>query len=435
MGVEYRFERIPQLADVSLMVEKQGDMLVYEVLGPAPETFKRVVKHHFGWFNRVGPIAYLEDSNVYTLFLPPMPSKPHARMLETFIYSNMYPNPMPRVATIEVTADCQCRCVHCSAHRPSDSRPVMTRAEIERVVSQCLDMGIHGISYTGGEPLMRPDIEELVAMVPRDKARVSIFTNAVALTPEKARSLKAAGTYSVMISLDSPDPAEHDKLRRRPGTFEAVERGARAAVEAGLLVSLSTYTTPKYLREGKLTKVGELGAEWGVHEISVFNAVTTGRFLKEDEVMIDDDDRKATLAEADAFNKRHGCRPRMITKTWTNEGKGFSRYMGCMSGHYHFHITAQGDLTPCDLTPLSFGNVKSESIASIWARLSSHSAYCDRRIPCRMMSRDFREKYIDPIPEGASLPYPIDALDAAWECCSRNEDASEKGDRRMAGGA
>ncbi len=432
MRLEYRFERIPELSDVELTVENQGEKLIYHLSGPGSEKCKRILKHFFGWFNRCGPIACHDGANVYTHYFPPMPSKPHARMLEGFIYSNLYPNPMPRVATIEVTADCQCNCVHCSAHRPADPRPVLSRTTLEQVVSQVLEMGAHGISYTGGEPLMRPDLEELVSMVPQDKATVTIFTNALALTAERAASLKAAGLYSVMISLDSPDPEEHDRLRKRPGTFEAVKRGAQAAVEAGLVVSLSTYATPEFVREGKLSRVAELGAQWRVHEISVFNAVPTGRFLRACEVMVSDEDRQAILQVAEDLNKRYGRRPRIITKAWTNRGKGFSRYIGCMSGHYQFHVTAQGDLTPCDLTPLSFGNVNTESVADIWERLCSHSAYCERSSECRMMSPDFREKYIDPIPEGASLPYSIDELDAAWQRCDSYEEAPELGKRKVA---
>lgn len=432
MRLEYKFERIPELADVKITVENQGDKLVCDVTGPGSEKCKRVVKHFVTWFNRCGPIACHEGANVYTHYFPPMPSKAHGRMLEGWVYNNLYRNPMPRVATIEVTANCQCNCVHCSAHRPLDTRPVMSRFTIERVVSDTLEMGAHGISYTGGEPLTRPDLEELVAMVPRDKATVSIFTNAVALTPERAASLKAAGTYSLMISLDSPDPEEHDTLRRRPGTFDAVKRGARAAVEAGLVVSLSTYATPEFVRGGKLSRVADLATQWGVHEISVFNAVATGRFLKACEVMIDDNDRKAILEVAAEFNQRSGGRPRMVTKAWTNQGAGLSRYMGCMSGHYQFHVTAQGDLTPCDLTPLSFGNVNTESVPDIWKRLSTHSAYSRRRNDCRMMSQDFREKYIDPIPEGASLPYPIDKLDGTWDDEVTEEDAPELSERKVA---
>jgi MoaA/NifB/PqqE/SkfB family radical SAM enzyme len=432
MRLQYRFERIPELADVELMVENQGDKLVYELSGPGSDKCKRILKHFFGWFNRCGPISCHEGANVYTHYFPPMPSLPHARMLEGFIYNNLFRNPMPRVATIEVTANCQCNCVHCSAHRPSDKRPVLSRATIESVVAQVLDMGAHGISYTGGEPLMRPDLEDLIAMVPQDKATVTIFSNAVALTPERAASLKAAGLYSIMISLDSPDPEEHDRLRNRRGTFEAVKRGAQAAVEAGLVVNLSTYATPEYVREGKLNRVAELAAQWGVHEISVFNAVATGRYLKACEVMVSDEDRNAILEAAENLHKLYGRRPRIITKAWTNRGKGFSRYIGCMSGHYQFHVTAQGDLTPCDLTPLSFGNVNNETIADIWARLSSHSAYSERWNDCRMMSPDFREKYIDPIPEGASLPYPIDELDAACECSGSDEEALGFSERRVA---
>ncbi len=425
MRLTYRFERVQQLADVELVVENQGDKLVYEISGEGANQFNRLVKHHLGWFNRCGPITGYEGSNVYTTYFPPMPGKAHARMLEGFIYHSLFQKPMPRVATIEVTGDCQCSCIHCSAHRPSDTRPVFTRSSLERVVSECLAMGMHGISYTGGEPLLRHDLEDLVSLVPRDKATVNVFTNAVALTPARAASLKAAGTYAVMISLDSPNPEEHDRLRNRPGTFEAVQRGAQAAVQAGLLVSLSTYATQRSVREGALAGIVELGAHWGVHEISVFNAIATGRFLKDETVMISSEDRKSLLDQAAALNKRYGGRPRIITKAWTNQGKGISRYMGCMSGHYHFHITAQGDFTPCDLTPLSFGNVNSESVRDIWERLSTHSAYCERRYDCRMMCPEFRKKYLDPIPEDASLPYSVAELDRAWDCRDNSEGMSD----------
>ena len=76
-------------------------------------------------------------------------------------------------------------------------------------------------------------------------------------------------------------------------------------------------------------------------------------------------------------------------------------------------MTAQGDVTPCDFTPLSFGNVADEPLATIWRRMTTHPEYRRHSVACRMQDPGFRARYIDPIPPGSSLPHPIAELDRA----------------------
>ena len=108
-------------------------------------------------------------------------------------------------------------------------------------------------------------------------------------------------------------------------------------------------------------------------------------------------------------NRVHKGRLRVITQSWTNSGRGFSLLIGCLAANLQCHVTAQGDLTPCDFTPLSFGNVRDADVAELWQRMLEHPAYAKRSLHCRMQYPEFRQTYIETIPEGASLPYPITA--------------------------
>jgi MoaA/NifB/PqqE/SkfB family radical SAM enzyme len=82
--------------------------------------------------------------------------------------------------------------------------------------------------------------------------------------------------------------------------------------------------------------------------------------------------------------------------------------VGCYAGWFQFYGTACGDITPCDFTPLSFGNVREAPLADIWRKMTSHPAYSEHWDHCRMQDVDFRTCYIDRIPDTGPFPFPID---------------------------
>jgi len=186
-----------------------------------------------------------------------------------------------------------------------------------------------------------------------------------------------------------------------------VEEGVRNALDAGLLVGISTYATRQNTLSHNLIQIADLCAQWGVHEISIFDAIKTGGLSNQEDVTLDRISRKVLLKDSLLVNKKYQKIPRVITQSWTNSGSGFSRFIGCLAANRQFHITAQGDFTPCDFTPLSFGNVRTESVKGLWEKLIRHPAYCQHQLSCRMQDLFFRKQYIDKIPENADLPYAI----------------------------
>lgn len=411
MPQTYLFQRTPELAGLRVQVESRGRELFFETTGPGAETFGPVVQAFFSFLNQIGPLTTLEGESVYSLYYPPIPSPAHARLLEAFIRTLFLQRPTPMAVTVAVTDQCQCRCRHCSAPKPDPSRKIMTGEEIGRVIQESQALGVSNITFTGGEPLLRDDLERFISSVDREKAMAQVFTNGLDLTARRARSLKEAGASAVQISLDSPVPEEHERLRGRPGLFEKVRQAVGHAREAGLLVGLSTYAGRDSAGRARLSRLAALAAEWGAVELSVFDLIPTGRLLESESLALDGPSRARLLRESERLNLKYQGRLRVITQTWTNSGVGYAAFIGCLAACHQFHVGAYGDLTPCDFTPLSLGNIRQASLSALWERLTTHPQYCRRQAGCRMQDPAFRARYIRPLSGETRLPWPIQDLD------------------------
>jgi cyclic pyranopterin phosphate synthase len=138
---------------------------------------------------------------------------------------------------VSVTDKCNLRCVYCM---PLDGLPwlkrdeLLTYEEITRVVEIMAPLGLRRVRFTGGEPLVRRDLRELVRMVAAIPGieDLALSTNAVLLA-DQADALAEAGLTRVNVSLDSLRPERVDAIARRPGSFERVLAGLAAAERVG----------------------------------------------------------------------------------------------------------------------------------------------------------------------------------------------------------
>ncbi len=137
---------------------------------------------------------------------------------------------------ISVTARCNFHCVYCHNEGQGPVQPVsaptqeLTAAELERIVRVASDFGIGSVKLSGGEPLLRDDLEEIIAAI-APHARVSLVTNG-SLLERRAASLAAAGLSRINVSLDSTDAAVFREVRRGP--IRPVIAGIDAALAAGI---------------------------------------------------------------------------------------------------------------------------------------------------------------------------------------------------------
>jgi cyclic pyranopterin phosphate synthase len=146
---------------------------------------------------------------------------------------------------ISVTDRCNFRCVYCmpkevfgSDYRFLDRKELLTFEEIARVAGVFVGLGVTKLRLTGGEPLVRKDVERLIAMLAPLGAELTLTTNASLLAP-KAEALAAAGLDRVTVSLDSLDDETFQAMNDVDFPVARVLEGIEAAASQGLPVKVN----------------------------------------------------------------------------------------------------------------------------------------------------------------------------------------------------
>ncbi len=347
---------------------------------------------------------------VSNTFAPPVGSRPMFRALKGLIKSQLMSYPLPVAVTFAVTYKCPCKCVHCSAgrHLRKDKKELSTE-EAKKVIDDSQKLGVTIIAFTGGEPLIREDIFELIAHVDKRKAMPILFTNGQFLTEENVDKLAKAGLYSLFLSIDDPDPEIHNKLRGMPGLFEAGIEGLKRAKSAGIFCGFSSYASKSNTEKQVYKQLYKIAEELKLHNFILFDCVPTGNMLNDtSEVLTFEQRSEIHKFSAELFRKK--IIPPLSSQAWQNSVEAYLSGIGCLAGNIQYYISAYGDISPCDFTPLSFGNIRNEPLKKIWMRMVKHPAYNHKSPFCRMQNKDFRKHYINPIPDDAILPYSISKL-------------------------
>ncbi len=341
----------------------------------------------------------------FSYHLPPVKSRAYERFYRNIIDRGLGREWGPHAATIAVTHECNASCVHCSAFRRSRDGSLTTGQWCE-VVDQCADLGITDVIITGGEPLLHPDLDIIIRRIVENGCVADLFTNGYLLSEENLERLSEAGCDTIFVSLDSPWAEEHDRLRGVPGLYQQAIAGIERAVSRGMAVGISTYMSREKVQRGYHRHFLALCKRLGVRELTVFDLVPTGRCIKQDELILTDAEREAFRPiQEEQWKDFRG--PRVCLMCHVND----HHIMGCFGVKWQIHITHNGFVTPCDFTPLHFGNVKEEPLRDIWRRMKVHPEYDRKTMTCRMQDASFRRKYIHKIPEGAELPFPIHLVD------------------------
>lgn len=142
---------------------------------------------------------------------------------------------------IRVQEACNADCFFCEFALSKDPYR-FPLSQMEQVAVQARELGVGVIRFTGGEPLMHPQVVELVRACAAQDHEVSMITNGVALA-RRADELVDAGLSQVVISLDSPDAEVHDTYRRTPKLFERAMEGIHA-LRGRVLVRVNTVVGP-----------------------------------------------------------------------------------------------------------------------------------------------------------------------------------------------
>ena len=295
-------------------------------------------------------------------FFPPYPSEAFHR----FCHNAFNGLRAPGTTYLAVTAACPADCDHCSYGGRSGE--AMGTEQMVDLIGQIKALGGHTLGLTGGEPMLRDDLEELIAAAAPEMSTL-VFTTGWGLDEARARGLVDVGLTALTVGVDSADASRHDAIRKREGSFEEARSGIAAAQAAGLYTAISAVASRERLADGELQRLYDLARQWDVCEFRINSPIATGAMAGQADRMLTAEE----LAQLEAFTHAHNDSPDgpVVTALSVLESAGL---FGCGAGHHHLFIDAAGNVCPCDLTPMSFGNVIDEPLTDIWERMGEHFA-------------------------------------------------------------
>lgn len=137
-----------------------------------------------------------------------------------------------------LTEGCNLACRHCwitpKFQGGGKSYPALSKELFTSIIHQAKPLGLSGVKLTGGEPLLHPQIRELLEIIRKEELGLVVETNGVLCTPELAKDLASCKNAFVSVSLDGADAETHEWMRGVEGSFEKALQGIRNLVAAGL---------------------------------------------------------------------------------------------------------------------------------------------------------------------------------------------------------
>lgn len=293
----------------------------------------------------------------------------------------------PYVISWNLTYRCNERCEHCyldagSAPRVEseafDDRSELNTSECKEVIDEIVSFAPEAVTIlTGGEPLLRRDILDIVRHAASRNLWVVVGTNGVLITERLARTLKDAGVRGLALSLDSLDPAKHDGFRGVRGAWRNTVDGARVLDEVGLPFIVQT-TVGKH-NVDQLAELADFAQrELGAKVWNLYFLVTTGRGVFVSDIAPEDyDGVLAQLYEIQRVQQgkmmvNAKCAPHYVKTLFERDPDSpfLKSYAGgaggCPAGTHYMGIRPNGDVTPCPYLPVFGGNLREDRLQDLW---------------------------------------------------------------------
>jgi len=285
------------------------------------------------------------------------------------------PEAVPHVVAWNLTQRCNLACAHCYiAAGPWHSEAgELSTDEVRRISDEILELNPSPMFVlSGGEPLLRDDLEEIAAHAKAGGATVVVGTNGTGLTEERIASLQGAGVTGVAVSVDSLSGRYHDRFRHGGGahhdTLAAVERLRQAQLD------FIVQTTVTRGNRDEVAELAEWSAEMGAVCFNLYFLVETGR--GEGMRGLAPEENEEVLAELVELGKhfrgrmmvRSKCQPQIMRHVHRDDPASPLLHYAtrCPCGVQYCRITPEGKVTPCPYLPKVAGDLRKQSFAEVW---------------------------------------------------------------------
>jgi AdoMet-dependent heme synthase len=296
-------------------------------------------------------------------------------------------NERPFIAIWEVTQACDLACVHCRASAQPDRHPMeLNTEEGKGLIDQIAAMQVPVFVLTGGDPIKRPDLFDLIGHARSKGVRVSLTPSATPLlTREMIVRLKEAGLARLAVSLDGATAETHDSWRGMSGSYARTLNAIKWASEIGLPVQINTTFSRRNI--GEIDAIVELIEKLKITLWSVFFLVPTGRGKLNELLSANEFEQ--------VFTRIHELSLTASFDIKTTEAQHYRRFLlqhkaaqsasaseqfvhqkivdtigraprGLNDGKGFVFISHTGEVFPSGFLPVAAGNIRRESLAAIY---------------------------------------------------------------------
>jgi MoaA/NifB/PqqE/SkfB family radical SAM enzyme len=323
-----------------------------------------------------------QGSYIFNSFLPPLNSPAFLNMAmqvpgegADFFENHFKGKRLAPISTyIAATGKCRYNCWHCSAHASIGQNELNTESLIA-IVRKLQDLGVGIIGFTGGEPLLREDLEQVIASVDQQKSISLVFSTGFGLTQERAAGLKAAGLFGIAFSLDSINKEKHDKMRGYPGAYDHSLRAIRNAMKAGLYTMSQTVCTRELMTSGEILALAKMLKQEGIDEMRILEPLPCGKLSGPNPAFL-------SLSEQNDLKNLHITlnSDRQYPKASVFPYFESADQFGCGAGSQHSYVDTAGNFGPCDFLDCRYGNLFTEDIKEVWYKM--HKAVGGPKCAC-----------------------------------------------------
>jgi MoaA/NifB/PqqE/SkfB family radical SAM enzyme len=241
----------------------------------------------------------------------------------------------------------------------------MDKNTIKKVIQELKEIGVVWLGFTGGEPLLNKDIVEIIESASENCA-VKLFTTGCTLTKNLASDLKAAGLFSVCVSLDHWVAEKHDRRRRYTGAFKDALKAIDTFMDiGGVHVGVSAVLSRDMIQNDQTEEFLRFLIGLGIHEAWLSEVKPSVEAFWDSNLVITEEDRMKLTKLQDRYNKDGE-----ITVNYLGHFEG-KEHFGCNAGCKMVYVDAFGEVSPCVFTPMAFGNVQDKSIRDIFMEMTA----------------------------------------------------------------
>lgn len=278
--------------------------------------------------------------------------------------------PAPDIVYMDLTAHCNLRCKHCGVAAGDPLSNELTTGEWFQILDQLAGGGVRSVAISGGEPLLHPDVVDLMSHARDLGLMVELSTNGTLITPDLANDLLPVVDH-VQVSMDGADAAVHDAFRGRKGAFVAAVRGISYLRQAGVPFMIGCVVHQDNLDD--VAAVAGLAYELGAGSLRLIHFVPFGRGRHAAELALTHDQMRRLASDVRALRRRMPIEITEVNFEFlfepppSPEGDIRRSPIGCGGGWSSITITPQGEVLPCSfMAGMAGDSLREKTFAEIW---------------------------------------------------------------------